>query len=268
MCGVRNSGYNLLMTPLRGAASEGLRDPEHGAPVVVAADRDIGPVLLDEAASIGREAAILQPAVEHVHGEARLPICTCLPEQRVLAGMTPPAHGDPGRDRKAAPKGMGDPEGQSAEPAAAATLAGIDMFEVDVGPKRRSGIERVVEAGAQGHSPTIQPGILRMLATFRGERDVDPKGWRQAQVSSSPRHAAIAYRPRPRGEPPGDGPARSPAGDVDLGSPPDPGHRSKLPDKHIPGIAPTCATRGAAQLRQACALPGTTSPAPERMSAP
>ena len=43
---------------------------------------------------------------------------------------------------------MGDPEGETAEPAAVTVLAGLDMFEVELGPERRPGAERIGQAGA------------------------------------------------------------------------------------------------------------------------
>ena len=90
----------------------------------------------------------MQRAVEKVHGDALLPVRTPLPEERVFIRKAPPADGDPGRDGEAALEGMGDPEGETAEPAAVTVLAGLDMFEVELGPERRPGAERIGQAGA------------------------------------------------------------------------------------------------------------------------
>ena len=169
-----------------GAVSECLRDPEHAALVAVGVDGDAGPVPLDEKADIGGEAAILQRAVEQVHREARLPVRALLPEQPVFVRIAPPMNGNPGRDRKAALEGTGKRDGEPAQAAAVTVLAGLDMFEVDPDPERRSRVERMVQAGAQGNGPAVQAWMFRVVAAFRVQCAVEPEDRRQSQATARP----------------------------------------------------------------------------------
>ena len=71
---------------------------------------------------------------------------------------------------------MGDAEGQTAHAAAVSVLAGLDMFEIEFGPKGCPGVESVVQAGTERNGPAFLPGIARMVAVLCAEHNVEPHG--------------------------------------------------------------------------------------------